>query len=85
MSPRRIPTALHFWPGSNRLMPQPLGVVGIISPWNFPLQLTLAPLVGALAAGNRVMIKPSELVPHFSSAASPAAVSEYVSTPRKWR
>ena len=48
-------------------MPKPLGVVGIISPWNYPLQLTLAPLVGALAAGNRVMIKPSELVPHFSS------------------
>ena len=67
MSPRRIPTAWHFWPGSNRLIPQPLGVVGIISPWNYPLQLTLAPLVGALAAGNRAMIKPSELVPQFSS------------------
>ncbi len=67
MRPRHIKTGLHFWPGSNRLLSQPLGVVGIISPWNFPLQLTLAPLVGALAAGNRVMIKPSELVPHFSS------------------
>jgi len=39
----------------------------IISPWNYPLQLTLAPAVGALAAGNRVMIKPSELVPRFSA------------------
>ena len=48
-------------------MPQPLGVVGIIAPWNYPLQLTLAPAVGALAAGNRVMIKPSELVPRFSA------------------
>ncbi len=48
-------------------MPQPLGVVGIISPWNYPLQLTLAPAVGAIAAGNRVMIKPSELVPRFSA------------------
>lgn len=67
MRPRRTPTAWHFWPGSNRLIPQPLGVVGIISPWNYPLQLTLAPLVGALAAGNRTMIKPSELVPQFSS------------------
>ena len=56
--------------------PQPLGVVGIISPWNYPLQLTLAPLVGALAAGNRAMIKPSELVPQFSSMLA-AAVSKH--------
>ncbi|MFL6792344.1 MAG: aldehyde dehydrogenase family protein, partial [Bradyrhizobium sp.] len=41
--------------------------VGIIAPWNYPLQLTLAPAVAALAAGNRVMIKPSELVPRFSA------------------
>ena len=65
MAPRRIPTALQFMPATNRLIPQPLGVVGIIAPWNYPLQLTLAPAVGALAAGNRVMIKPSELVPRF--------------------
>ena len=67
MTPRRISTALQFVPAKNRLMPQPLGVVGIIAPWNYPLQLTLAPTVGALAAGNRVMIKPSELVPRFSA------------------
>ncbi len=67
MAPRRIPTALQFLPAKNRLMAQPLGVVGIIAPWNYPLQLTLAPAVGALAAGNRVMIKPSELVPRFSA------------------
>jgi coniferyl-aldehyde dehydrogenase len=66
MAPRRVSTALQFVPARNRLMPQPLGVVGIIAPWNYPLQLTLAPAVGALAAGNRVMIKPSELVPRFS-------------------
>ena len=54
-------------PAKNRLIPQPLGVVGIIAPWNYPLQLTLAPAVGAIAAGNRVMIKPSELVPRFSA------------------
>ena len=66
MAPQRISTALQFMPARNRLMPQPLGVVGIIAPWNYPLQLTLAPAVGALAAGNRVMIKPSELVPRFS-------------------
>jgi len=67
MRPKRVATQLPFLPGSNRLIPQPLGVVGIISPWNYPLQLTLAPMVGALAAGNRVMIKPSELVPRFSA------------------
>jgi coniferyl-aldehyde dehydrogenase len=54
-------------PAKNQLIPQPLGVVGIIAPCNYPLQLTLAPAVGALAAGNRVMIKPSELVPRFSA------------------
>src|SRR6202035_3028346 len=67
MAPQRVSTALQFMPARNRLFPQPLGVVGIIAPWNYPLQLTLAPAVGALAAGNRVMIKPSELVPRFSA------------------
>jgi coniferyl-aldehyde dehydrogenase len=67
MAPQRVSTALQFMPARNRLIPQPLGVVGIIAPWNYPLQLTLAPAVGALAAGNRVMIKPSELVPRFSA------------------
>lgn len=67
MAPQRVSTALQFLPARNRLMPQPLGVVGVIAPWNYPLQLTLAPAIGALAAGNRVIIKPSELVPHFSA------------------
>ncbi|AND92768.1 MULTISPECIES: coniferyl aldehyde dehydrogenase [Bradyrhizobium] len=66
MAPQRIATALQFLPARNRLIPQPLGVVGIIAPWNYPLQLTLAPAIGAIAAGNLVMIKPSELVPHFA-------------------
>lgn len=66
MAPHRIATALQFLPARNRLIPQPLGIVGIIAPWNYPLQLTLAPAIGAIAAGNRVIIKPSELVPHFS-------------------
>jgi coniferyl-aldehyde dehydrogenase len=66
MAPRKVATQLQFMPGKNRLLPQPLGVVGIIAPWNYPLQLTLAPAVSAIAAGNRVMIKPSELVPQFA-------------------
>lgn len=66
MAEKRMPTAMPFWPAKNRLLPQPLGVVGIVSPWNYPFQLALAPATAALAAGNRVLIKPSELTPRFS-------------------
>ena len=66
MRPRRIATPLAMFPASSRVIPQPLGVVGVISPWNYPLQLALLPAADALAAGNRVMIKPSELTPAFS-------------------
>jgi coniferyl-aldehyde dehydrogenase len=58
---------LAFLPARAEVMPQPLGVIGIISPWNYPVQLALAPLVGAIAAGNRAMLKPSELVPETSN------------------
>jgi coniferyl-aldehyde dehydrogenase len=75
MKPRRVATALAYRPGRSMMMRQPLGVVGIISPWNYPLQLALAPLVGVLAAGNRAMLKPSELTPKFSEALR-AAVAE---------
>ena len=77
MAPRRVPTGLHFWPGSNRLLPQPLGVVGVIAPWNYPLMLSLSPAVSALAAGNLVMIKPSELVPRFSACLSKAVAGYF--------
>lgn len=63
MRPQRRMAGLAFQPASARVEYQPLGVVGILSPWNYPLFLTLGPLVDALAAGNRVMIKPSELAP----------------------
>ena len=66
MKTRRMPTALIHRPGYNRLMRQPLGVVGIVSPWNYPGLLALTPVVAALAAGNRVMVKPSEIGPRFS-------------------
>jgi coniferyl-aldehyde dehydrogenase len=68
MKARRVSTALAYRPGKSRILRQPLGVIGIISPWNYPLQLALAPLIGALAAGNRAMLKPSELTPAFSQA-----------------
>ncbi|MBU0590507.1 MAG: coniferyl aldehyde dehydrogenase [Gammaproteobacteria bacterium] len=66
MKPRRVGTTFHSLPGTSRIIPQPLGVIGIVSPWNYPLQLALAPAVAAIAAGNRVLIKPSELTPKFS-------------------
>ncbi len=54
---------MWFLPARNELRPQPLGVVGIIVPWNYPILLAIAPLVGALAAGNRALIKMSEYTP----------------------
>lgn len=67
MKPRRRPIAWMFQPGRGRVLYQPLGVVGIIGPWNYPVQLALSPIAGALAAGNRVMIKPSEITPRTSA------------------
>lgn len=67
MKPRRVSTPWHLWPARARIERQPLGVVGIIAPWNYPIQLALAPAIAALAAGNRVMLKPSELTPHTSA------------------
>ena len=66
MRPERVATPLHLKPARARIERQPVGVVGVISPWNYPVQLALSPVVGALAAGNRVMLKPSELTPATS-------------------
>jgi len=63
MRPTRRHIALDMRFGSNRIEYQPLGVVGIISPWNYPVNLSLMPVVTAIAAGNRVMLKPSKLTP----------------------
>ncbi|GAA3809888.1 aldehyde dehydrogenase family protein [Cellulomonas soli] len=65
--PRRARLPLSFLPATARLVPEPLGVVLVIAPWNYPVQLLLSPLVGALAAGNAVVLKPSELAPHTSA------------------
>jgi coniferyl-aldehyde dehydrogenase len=67
MRSRRVPTPLYLRPGRSRIVRQPVGVVGIISPWNYPVQLALLPAVAALAAGNRVLLKPSELTPQTSA------------------
>jgi coniferyl-aldehyde dehydrogenase len=63
MHPGHRDVAMIFRPGRNRVLYQPRGVVGIVSPWNYPLGLALIPLATAIAAGNRVMLKPSEFVP----------------------
>ena len=64
---RRVPVPLGLQPASAKTEPQPLGTVLIIGPWNYPVQLVLAPLVGALAAGNAAILKPSELAPATSA------------------
>ncbi len=66
MKPRRVSVGLELMPGRARILYQPIGVAGIISPWNYPFQLAIVPLIAALAAGNRVMLKPSELTPRTS-------------------
>ena len=67
MRPERRRLAVHFVPGASYVTYQPLGVIGIVSPWNYPFSLALMPLATALAAGNRVMLKPSELTPATSA------------------
>jgi coniferyl-aldehyde dehydrogenase len=67
MKPERRSVALHFFPGHARVLRQPLGVVGVIAPWNYPVGLAVAPLAAALAAGNRAMLKPSEYTPATSA------------------
>jgi coniferyl-aldehyde dehydrogenase len=66
MRPEKRRVALTMQPAKAWVEYQPLGVIGIISPWNYPLFLAASPLADALAAGNRVMLKPSELTPRFS-------------------
>jgi len=63
MKPKRSWASFWFLPARTELRPQPLGVIGIIVPWNYPIFLAVAPLAGALAAGNRVIIKMSEFTP----------------------
>ncbi len=67
MKPVKVRTPWYLQPSRAFLQRQPLGVVGVVSPWNYPVQLALGPVITALAAGNRVMLKPSELTPQTSA------------------
>ena len=71
------PFPLNLLGAKARIDYQPLGVVGVISPWNFPVNLTFTPLAGILSAGNRCMIKPSEFTPATSQAMAIAIAAEF--------
>jgi len=68
MKCRRVGISALYLPAHNEIQPQPLGVVGIMVPWNYPLYLAVGPLIDALTAGNRVIIKMSESAPKFAEA-----------------
>lgn len=77
MRPQRRGVSLWFQPARAEVRPQPVGVVGIIVPWNYPIFLALGPLVAALAAGNRVMIKMSEYTPHTGALLARLVVAHF--------
>jgi coniferyl-aldehyde dehydrogenase len=66
MKSRNVPTPSTAAPGRSLIRHEPKGVVGIVAPWNYPVQLSLVPLIAALAAGCRALLKPSELTPRTS-------------------
>lgn len=68
MKPKRVSTPMMTQPGRSSIRPEPKGVVLIIAPWNYPLSMVMSPLVGAVAAGNCVAMKPSEISRHTSAA-----------------
>lgn len=68
MRPQRVRLPIEFWGARARIERVPLGRVGILAPWNYPVQLALVPLVAALAGGNRVLLKPSEHTPRTAAA-----------------
>ncbi|WP_201526706.1 coniferyl aldehyde dehydrogenase [Psychrobacter frigidicola] len=78
MKTRRASISPLYLPAHNEIQPQPLGVVGIMVPWNYPLYLAIGPMIDALTAGNRVMIKMSESAPQFADAFA-KAVAHYFS------
>ncbi|OLF39536.1 coniferyl aldehyde dehydrogenase [Psychrobacter sp. Cmf 22.2] len=78
MKTRRVSISALYMPAHNEIQPQPLGVVGIMVPWNYPLYLAIGPMIDALTAGNRVMIKMSEAAPKFAEAFA-KAVAHYFS------
>lgn len=67
MTPEKVKTSMTTFPSSAEIVSEPLGVVLVISTWNYPFMLALEPVIGAIAAGNAVVLKPSEIAPATSS------------------
>ncbi|KAG2623308.1 aldehyde dehydrogenase family 3 member H1-like [Panicum virgatum] len=67
MEPKKVPGGLLTFPSTARVTPEPLGVVLVVSAWNYPFLLAIDPVIGAIAAGNAVLLKPSEIAPATSS------------------
>ena len=67
MKPDKVATPVAFKPGKSYIVSEPVGVTCVIAPWNYPVQLLLVPIVAAIAAGNAVLAKPSELAPHTAA------------------
>lgn len=78
MKPKRVPTPLFFMPAKSRLHAEPYGVTLTIAPWNYPFKNLIGPVIGAMAAGNTMILKPSELAPATSKAIA-AMVAEFFS------
>jgi aldehyde dehydrogenase (NAD+) len=70
VKPQKVKLSLEQLPASGYIRPEPLGVVLIIGPWNYPFQLLIAPLIGAIAAGNCAILKPSEIASNTSKVVS---------------
>ena len=77
VKPKRVKSPIDQFPASAWIQPDPLGVVLIIGPWNYPFQLMMSPLVGAIAAGNCAILKPSEHAPHTSKVVAQLIVATF--------
>ncbi len=75
--PKRVGTTLMNWPSSDWIYKEPYGAVLIIAPWNYPFQLAFAPLIGAVAAGNTAIIKPSEVTSHTAAIISEIVIAVF--------
>ena len=78
MKAQRVSISALYMPAHNEILPQPLGVVGIMVPWNYPLFLAIGPMIDALTAGNRIMVKMSEAAPQFAQTCA-ETISRYFS------
>ena len=78
--PRRVRTPFTLWVGSSRIYYEPFGTALIIAPWNYPFQLSIAPLIGSIAAGNCCVLKPSEYAPHTAAILSQMIASHFDSS-----